>query len=476
MLLPKDEQEAGRAMPGSHRSSMDVQHAPPPPYELVSADALLSTHTSLREDGMLNINLSSSNPGRLSTLLPSLPQPTEPTPAPEAPQASVEQASPDTIAPSPSLNIVIFVVGSRGDVQPFIAYGTGLQRHGHRVRLATHGTFDNFVRESGLEFYDIGGDPTDLMAYMVKNPGLMPSFESMRGGDVGRKRKMMAEILKGCWNSCIRPDAVTSQPFVADVIIANPPSFAHVHCAQALGIPAHIMFTMPWSATRAFPHPLVKMSPGEIEPGVANFLTYGLVEHMTWQGLGDVINGWRKKTLELDPVSPTTGPSIVSHLRIPHTYCWSPALVPKPSDWGNELDVCGFFLRDEPSYDPPADLAQFLAAGPAPLYVGFGSIVLEDPERLHAIILEAAQACGVRLIISRGWSKLGGDSPNTNDVFYLGDCPHEWLFKHVVAVIHHGGAGTTACGLVNARPTLIVPFFGEYVTMDRLLRSVYLYA
>ncbi|KAH7020720.1 glycosyltransferase family 28 domain-containing protein [Microdochium trichocladiopsis] len=439
---------------------MDVEHDPPPPYELISTGPLLSTYTSLTSEGILHIDLTSSNAARLSTLFAHPPGPASML-ASLSQQSSAGKSPRGQTTPCPRLNIVIFVVGSRGDVQPFIAYGTALQRYGHRVRLATHGTFDRFVRDSGLEYFDIGGDPTDLMAYMVKNPGLLPSFESMRGGDIRRKRKMMAEMLQGCWNSCILPDAVTSRAFVADVIIANPPSFAHVHCAQALGIPAHIMFTMPWTATRAFPHPLVKMSAEKIEPGVANWLTYGLVELMTWQGLGDVINNWRKKTLELDPVPATMGPSIVSYLRIPHTYCWSPALVAKPGDWGDELDVCGFFLRDEPSYNPPADLADFLAAGPAPLYVGFGSIVLEDPERLHAAILEAAVACGVRLVISRGWSQLGGNSSSNNDIFYLGDCPHEWLFKQVVAVVHHGGAGTTACGLINARPTLIVPFFGD---------------
>ncbi|KAK0710025.1 UDP-glucose,sterol transferase [Lasiosphaeria miniovina] len=155
------------------------------------------------------------------------------------------------------------------------------------------------------------------------------------------------------------------------------------------------------------------------------------------------------------------GPSITTYLRIPHTYCWSPALVPKPTDWGSEIDVCGFFMRDEPSCTPPPDLESFLTQGPAPIYVGFGSIVLDDPARLYRVIIEAAKRCRVRAIVSRGWSKLGGDACNTVDVFHLGDCPHEWLFKRVSAVVHHGGAGTTACGLVNARPTLIVPFFGD---------------
>ncbi|KXJ86093.1 glycosyltransferase family 28 domain-containing protein [Microdochium bolleyi] len=446
-----------------------MHESPPPYYELEATSSLLSTKAVLTSDGRLDINLSSSNAAKLRSLIP------DPPPKSPRHQPASRPYLQDKTAPCPSLNIVIHVVGSRGDVQPFIAYGTALQRCGHRVRLATHGCFDKFVRDSGLEFYDIGGDPTDLMAYMVKNPSLMPSFESVRGGDIGRKRKMMTEMLQGCWDSCVEPDAITGAPFVADAIVANPPSFAHVHCAQALGVPAHIMFTMPWSATRAFPHPLVKMSgergAGSIDPGVANWLSYGLVDLMTWQGLGDVINGWRKKVLELDAVPNTMGPFLVNHLKIPHTYCWSPALVAKPSDWGEELDVCGFFIRDEPDYDPPADLADFLAAGQPPVYVGFGSIVLEDPERLHAAIVEAARVSGVRLIISRGWSKLGGDRIGDKNIYYLGDCPHEWLFKQVVAVIHHGGAGTTACGLINAKPTLIVPFFGDQPFWGKVVAS-----
>lgn len=99
--------------------------------------------------------------------------------------------------------------------------------------------------------------------------------------------------------------------------------------------------------------------------------------------------------------------------------------------------------------------------GPPPVYIGFGSIVVEDPETLTGTLLEAIRMTGFRAIISRGWSKLGGSFPFTRDVFYLDDCPHEWLFPRVAAVIHHGGAGTTACGLRHGRPTTIVPFFGE---------------
>ncbi|KAF3402070.1 Sterol 3-beta-glucosyltransferase UGT80B1 [Penicillium rolfsii] len=356
------------------------------------------------------------------------------------------------------LNILIQVVGSRGDVQPFIALGNELQRYGHRVRLATHDMFENFVRESGLEFYPIGGDPIELMAYMVKTPGLIPSMESFRAGEIRRKRIMIREMLDGCWESCIKPDLKTGHPFVADAIIANPPSFAHVHCAQALSIPVHLMFTMPWSKTKSFPHPLANFKAEGADQGFKNYASYDIVNWLTWQGVGDVINRWRKE-LDLDEVAMFEGPHLAEILKVPFTYCWSPALLPKPSDWPSYIDVCGFFFRDAPSYDPPTDLQDFISSGPPPVYIGFGSIVLEDLERVNAAIHDAINATGVRAIISKGWSNLSGK--HNENIFYIEDCPHEWLFQHVAAVIHHGGAGTTACGLRNARPTVIIPFFGD---------------
>ena len=158
------------------------------------------------------------------------------------------------------LNVVIHVVGSRGDVQPFVALGKELQKHGHRVRLATHLAFREYINETGLEFFNIGGDPAELMAFMVNNPGLMPDMRTIRSGAIPKRRREMKAIFSGCWRSCfetgdgtgmhhIKEDPwsealdCTSQPFVADVIIANPPSFAHLSCAEKLGIPVNMMFT-----------------------------------------------------------------------------------------------------------------------------------------------------------------------------------------------------------------------------------------
>ncbi|KAK4236149.1 sterol 3-beta-glucosyltransferase [Achaetomium macrosporum] len=417
------------------------------------------------DNGRVDVNLDSRLCKTLSLLIP-----------PEAKlDLNAAEQSTSELPPPPEyteegpqsirLNIVIQVVGSRGDVQPFVALGIELQRHGHRVRLATHDTFGDFVRSSGLGFFLVGGDPAELMAYMVKNPGLMPSMKSLRAGDIQKKRRMVAEMLEGFWRSCVEPDPATHAPFVAEAIIANPPSFAHVHCAQALGVPLHLMFTMPWTSTRRFCHPLANLrgaGDSGVSQEVANYISYMAVEWMTWQGLGDVINAWRE-TLDLQPVPFSEGPGLAESLRIPFTYCWSPALIPKPNDWPAHIDVCGFFFRDPPSFTPDPELARFLKAGPPPIYIGFGSIVIDNPEALTNTLLEAIKSTGVRAIISRGWSKLGGNraSDEGGNVFYLGDCPHEWLFQRVSAVIHHGGAGTTACGLLNGRPTVIIPFFGD---------------
>lgn len=165
-----------------------------------------------------------------------------------APDDATPPTVPDGFRGVPKLNVLIQIIGSRGDVQPFLALGRALKfQHGHRVRVATHPVFKGFVEENGLEFFSLSGDPSEMMAFMVKNPGLVPGVESLRNGDVGKRRKDMWEMLLGGWRACYEPgDGMgggSQMEFVADAIIANPPSFGHVHCAEKLGVPLHLMFT-----------------------------------------------------------------------------------------------------------------------------------------------------------------------------------------------------------------------------------------
>ncbi|KAF2726205.1 glycosyltransferase family 1 protein [Polychaeton citri CBS 116435] len=376
----------------------------------------------------------------------------------------------------PRMNIVIMVIGSRGDIQPFLKIGRLLQHtYGHRVRIATHPAFREFVtKDSGLDFFSVGGNPSELMAFMVKNPGLIPNMQTVREGEIQRRRAQMAEMFDGFWRACVNAtddegDKTNMKmmgdrfPFIADAIIANPPSFAHVHIAERLGIPLHMMFTFPYSPTQQFPHPLANIKPqkSNVDANYVNFMSYPLVEMMTWQGLGDLVNKFRVRTLGLEPVSSLWAPGALYRMKVPYSYCFSPGLVPKPKDWGPEIDICGFtFLELGHNFKPPKELQDFLDNGDTPIYIGFGSIVVDDPKEFTKMIFKAIKLAGVRALVNEGWGGLGGGETPDN-VYMLGNTPHDWLFPRVKAVVHHGGAGTTAIGLKCAKPTMIVPFFGD---------------
>ena len=492
----QQDEDTGRPSTSQQENFPSIEEVPPPAYNGADYGQLdisqngMDTGARVAEDGRVNIKINQRNRKLTNLLVPALRTQFDlHTKAPKEPPSLPGLDSVDGLPPPP-MNIVIQIVGSRGDVQPFVALGQVLKnKYGHRVRIATHPTFRDFVTENGLEFFNIGGDPAELMAFMVKNPGLMPGIDSLKNGDIGKRRAGIYEMITGCWRSCIEAGDGTGleasdnliadgasfdsgiavggnpllKPFVADAIIANPPSFAHVHIAEKLGIPLHLMFTMPWSPTQSFPHPLANIMSSNADSGITNFISYALVDMLTWQGLGDVINKFRERSLGLEPVSIMWAPGMASRLRIPWTYCWSPALIPKPADWGSYIDISGFFFLNLASnYIPAPDLAEFLASGPPPVYIGFGSIVVDDPNAMTKMVFEAVKKTGQRALVSKGWGGLGADEFGVPEgVFMLGNCPHDWLFKHVSCVVHHGGAGTTAAGIAAGLPTVVVPFFGD---------------
>ncbi|KAA8893309.1 hypothetical protein FN846DRAFT_546447 [Sphaerosporella brunnea] len=456
---------------------------PPPAYTDVYgtidvSEGGMDTKAVLTDDGRISININQRSQRLSNILTPALHSQWKAIRKEQETSFGASYAIPEFARDVPPLNILIQIIGSRGDVQPFIALGKVLkEQYGHRVRVATHATFKGFVEEHGLEFFCLGGDPSELMAFMVKNPGLMPGMDSVKAGEVQQRRKGMWEMLLGGWRACIEPgdgmgyrpsvepgaQGPAGIPFVADAIIANPPSFGHIHCAEKLGVPLHLMFTMPWSPTSAFPHPLANIQSSNVESSLTNFLSYALVDMMTWQGLGDLVNKFREGTLGLEAVSTMWAPGMISRLNVPHTYCWSPTLIPKPDDWPAQIHISGFyFLSLASSYTPPAELARFLAAGPPPIYIGFGSIVVDDPNALTQKIFKAVELAGCRALVSKGWGGIGADDLDVpENIMLLGNCPHDWLFPQCAAVVHHGGAGTTAAGIRCGKATVIVPFFGD---------------
>jgi hypothetical protein len=222
---------------------------------------------------------------------------------------------------------------------------------------------------------------------------------------------------------------------------------------------------MPWTPSLSFPHPLANIQSTTASPQTSNLLSFHLVELLTWQGLGDIINEFRVQTLGLEPLSSHFAPRLTWRLKIPFTYAWSPALLSRPKEWGNHINISGYFTDPtHTAHDPSPELARFLENGDPPIYIGFGSIKFDNSAEITQLIFSAVKRCGVRAIISHGSANLGSDIhpdevPET--VLFVDDTPHPWLFPQCSAVIHHGGAGTTAAGLSRGRPTVIVPFFGD---------------
>ncbi|KAL3671186.1 hypothetical protein V7S43_004366 [Phytophthora oleae] len=370
----------------------------------------------------------------------------------------------------PLMSICILIVGTRGDVQPFLAIAQRLQRDGHRVRLATHAVYRDFVMTHGVEFYPLGGDPKELAAYMVKTGGhLIPTKIETLTKDVPRNREMINEIILSTWPAVADADpdgggpGVPGPPFRAQAIIANPVSYGHIHVAERLGVPLHIFFPQPWVPTMAFPHPLSNLAyTGKWQK--RNYISYKLVDLIMWHGTEGMVNEFRTEVLKLRPIrNGDLGSELLLDLNIPHAFMWSPKLVPKPADWGDLYDVIGTVSLKETAsvYSPSPELEAFLGDDGGPIFVGFGSMILANPLTTTKMIIEAATQADVRVLIQSSWSDMAGDLQIPSNVFFLGNCPHDWLMPRVSAVVHHGGAGTTAAGLLAGKPTFIVPFFGD---------------
>eukprot|EP01094_Clydonella_sp_ATCC50884_P020248 TRINITY_DN4164_c0_g1_i2.p2 TRINITY_DN4164_c0_g1~~TRINITY_DN4164_c0_g1_i2.p2 ORF type:complete len:475 (-),score=123.42 TRINITY_DN4164_c0_g1_i2:102-1526(-) len=358
-----------------------------------------------------------------------------------------------SVLPSPK-KITILTIGSRGDVQPFIALALGLEKYGHRVRIATHETFKEFVESFGLEHFTLAGDPKELLGFCVAK-GVF-TFKFLKEA----KEKFtgfVRDLFRDCWHACQDEDAIIQAPSV----------MAGHHVAEKLQVPFFLAFTMPFTRTRTYPNPFA-VSDRDLG-GTYNYMSHILVEQALWQPVRHLVNEWRVSMLDLPPIRwGSGGHRVLLDRAVPFLYCFSPLIVPKPADWPHWIHITGYWNLDESErgadlYEPDPDLARFLAAGPAPVYIGFGSIVCEDPESLTQLVVGAVLSSGRRAILCKGWGLDGSDSVSIPSelIHVIKSCPHDWLFPRCAAVVHHGGAGTTAAGLLAGRPTVIVSFFGD---------------
>lgn len=348
------------------------------------------------------------------------------------------------------MHITILTIGSRGDVQPFLALGVGLQQAEYQVRLATHANFETMIRDRGLEFAALEGNPQEF----IQSEAGQAMMKTRNPIEFNRRfRAVLDPIMDSAqidsWNACRGTDA----------IVVGGIAFWGVDIAERLNVPCCFAALQPVAPTKAFPPTTV---PPETDRfgGLYNRLAYEVVNRLLWQLFRPAINQFRQSVLNLPPARET----LLWRMRqrkIPLLSAVSPSVVPVPPDW-TELDyMTGYWFLHRPAdFQPPADLVKFLASGAPPVYIGFGSMGGEEADRPTQIAIAALEKTGQRGILLTGWS--GSDAlPLPDTVFKIDSIPHDWLFPQMACIVHHGGAGTSAATFRSGVPGITIPFLAD---------------
>jgi UDP:flavonoid glycosyltransferase YjiC (YdhE family) len=350
------------------------------------------------------------------------------------------------------VKITVNTFGTRGDIQPYIALSLGLHQAGHSVRIVTHQIFESFVREYGLDFYPLDLDPREVLI----NQAL-----SELGNNTFRINRWMKENFKPALRDIFIATLKANRD--ADLILNSGLSFAGWHVAEKLEIPALATYLWPVTPSRHLPATSGKISPDWLPfRGVVNYLSAKLSNQLFFNLLLSSVNQSRKDILGLQPMkSWEYWPLDSARSPAPLIYGFSPVVIPKPPDWSNNQQISGYwFLDTVEGYKPETDLLEFLMDSSLPIYFGFGSMVDHEQEEISQIAINALEETNHRGILLGGWSALGsGHLPDS--IFRVDAVPHDWLFPRMGAVIHHGGAGTTAAGLRAGVPSVVVPSFGD---------------
>ena len=353
------------------------------------------------------------------------------------------------------MKITIFVLGSRGDIQPHIALGQGLKQAGHTVKLAAPENFQSFALAHGLDFFSIAPDSQAIMAGELGQ-------RMMTSGENGPAfLHYLAEMVSSYADECLAASLKACEQ--TDAVLFNVFALMGFHVAEALNLPMAGAWVQPLHRTRQYPS---LGTPAFLSTGgvLVNGLSYRVNELIVQHTFRNIFGKWRK-TLRLPPLPISGFYDYTYQRKLPVMYGYSPTVHPRPADWPEQCAVTGYWFLDHPEgFVPPAGLVEFLEAGPAPVYIGFGSVVGAETARLTETVLGAARQSRQRVVLSRGWGGLEAGTASQQiekNIFVVDNIPHDWLFPQMAAVVHHGGAGTAPAALRAGVPAVIVPFAAD---------------
>lgn len=355
--------------------------------------------------------------------------------------------------------VTMLASGTRGDTQPYIALGLELKKKGYDVRIAASESYQTLVESYGFDYAPIRGDVAKIIESGVVKEADNPFkfFSSLKNDDL---MELMIGAQEDQHKACEG----------ADAIVYHPGSILGYFVAKEMGIPSILASPFPMVPTNEYPAIIFydKLRLGKL----SNKLTHLIFQQGFWKMANTGFkNYWSQKfgALPDDFTNPYPKQRTKNH---PTIVSLSPSVFPVPKDWPKNVYSYGYwFIEDQSNYVPSEELQQFLADGDAPIYVGFGSV--GDKKRATEstdMVLKALRETGKRAIINAG----GGmeERDNTKDAFFIKSVPHEWLFPYMSAVVHHGGAGTTAAALRSGVPQVIIPFGNDQFAWGRRMNEL----
>ncbi|MRS03659.1 glycosyltransferase, partial [bacterium] len=335
--------------------------------------------------------------------------------------------------------------GTRGDVQPYLALAIELKKMGKEVRIAVTRNHEELIRSYGIDFFSIDVDINSLNvdqnmireAQQADNPlKMFFSFQKMK--------KYGVHMVGHYYDACEGSEAIVYHPGMAIGYFA----------ANKMGIPSILASPFPLNKTKEQTSVILY---GKVpnKPWLNPF-SYTLLQNMLWMTSDDSLKPFWKEEFGHLPAGYGCPFERHNNQRHPAIVSCSNYIFPRPTDWNEHIHQNGYwFLEEQDDYIPPTDLEKFLSSGEKPIFIGFGSMSIdENKEKLLTILLDGLSKTGKRAIISG----FGNHQTNPDNVYMINNIPHSWLFSRVSAVCHHGGAGTSAAGFRAGVPSLIFPF------------------